>query len=169
MCRQVGRQLHHGFTLIEVLVVVGIAALLLAVLLPSLSRARRVARRVICMNNLQVLGLGAHAYETAFRGVLPWEGYAEGDRPIRHLGPWEDASQWFNACSTYAGYPSYAKMQRTDLAGGQRLPRDGDTSHFVCSEANPAAPGPVDDLVQDGYFMLWGLNAAGTGLDRRKT
>jgi len=159
----------RAFTLIELLVVVAILALLVAILLPSLARARRSAKRVVCMNNLHALGLAVHCYEAAYKDVLPWEGYAEGDRPIRHLGRWEDSSQWFNACLTYAGYPAYCKMQKADMAGRSRLPREGDQSLLVCPESAPAVAGPKDDLVKDGYFMLWGLNAEGTGLDRRRT
>ena len=78
------------FTLVELLVVIAILALLISILVPSLRAARRSSRRVVCMSNLHTLGIGVHCYQTEFGGILPWEGYAEGDRPIRHLGPWED-------------------------------------------------------------------------------
>lgn len=49
---------RRAFTLIEVLVVVAIIALLVAILIPSLSRAREVSRRTVCMSNEHQLGLG---------------------------------------------------------------------------------------------------------------
>ena len=51
-----------GFTLIELLVVVSIISLLVAILLPSLSRAREQARSLVCSTNLSQLGLAAMLY-----------------------------------------------------------------------------------------------------------
>jgi prepilin-type processing-associated H-X9-DG protein len=136
---------------------------------PSLLRARQLVRRVQCINNLHLLGTGIHCYQSEYGGTLPWEGFAEGDRPIRYLGPWEDTSLWFNAAPEYAGQKAYCKLQQAALSGKGHLPRDGDSGVFVCPESSPAMAGPKDDLVTDGYFMLWGLNTEGTKLDRRKT
>ena len=56
-----------GFTLVELLVVIAIIALLMAVLLPALTRAREQGKRVVCMNNLKQLTLGWMNYATALR------------------------------------------------------------------------------------------------------
>jgi len=60
-----------AFTLIEVLVVVALIALLLAVLVPSLDRARQLSRSVKCLTNLHQMASAAHAYGTAFGGRFP--------------------------------------------------------------------------------------------------
>ncbi|HSI37195.1 MAG TPA: DUF1559 domain-containing protein [Tepidisphaeraceae bacterium] len=158
-----------GFTLVELLVAIGIIGVLVSILLPVLGKARRAGNRVICMNNLRQLGVGAAGYASDYHGVIPWEGYAEGDRQIRHVGWWGDPAQWFNAMLKYAGQTPYFDQQEADAAGMRRLPQSGDTSLMICPEAGPPVAGPKDDLVTDGYLMLWGCDPFYTTPDRRKT
>ena len=61
---------NQGFTLIELLVVVAIIALLISILLPSLSRARAVARTVKCTANLKQFGMADHMYANNNDGWL---------------------------------------------------------------------------------------------------
>jgi len=60
-----------GFTLVELLVVVGIIALLVSILLPTLSRARASAVTVQCLSNMRQIGQVAYIYSTEYKGYLP--------------------------------------------------------------------------------------------------
>lgn len=59
----------HAFTLIELLVVIAIIALLVSILLPSLSRAREMAKGATCLSNLRQLANGWHLYADEFKDV----------------------------------------------------------------------------------------------------
>lgn len=79
------RRLSRGFTLIELLVVVAIIALLLAILLPSLERAREQGRIAVCLSNLKGIGSAASQYLLEDKsGDLPWAipfGYKAAEAP----------------------------------------------------------------------------------------
>jgi prepilin-type N-terminal cleavage/methylation domain-containing protein len=64
------RAKRGGFTLIELLVVISIIALLVAILLPALSRAKEAGRQLVCSASMRQLGLAAHAYGAENRGWL---------------------------------------------------------------------------------------------------
>ena len=79
-----------GFTLIELLVVVAIIALLLAILLPSLTKARQRARLVVCQANLRTLGHGVAFYLDDNNDLLPAAriyGVGGYERPTSYYRP----------------------------------------------------------------------------------
>jgi prepilin-type N-terminal cleavage/methylation domain-containing protein len=62
---------RNGFTLVELLVVIGVIALLISILLPSLNKARMAAVRTQCMSNQRQVLIGLEMYKANSRGKMP--------------------------------------------------------------------------------------------------
>ena len=80
-----------AFTLVELLVVIGIIVLLISILLPSLNRARESAKQVVCLSNLRQIGQGTLFYSQANQNVaLPsceWSTTGFNPDPTQYEGP----------------------------------------------------------------------------------
>ncbi|QDT65231.1 DUF1559 family PulG-like putative transporter [Calycomorphotria hydatis] len=63
--------IKHGFTIVELLVVIAVISVLIALLLPAVQQAREAARRTECKNHLKQLGLAMHNYVDAHRRLPP--------------------------------------------------------------------------------------------------
>jgi general secretion pathway protein G len=62
---------NKGFTLVELLVVIGIISVLIAMLLPALNKARQQAQVVQCMSNMRQIGMGIQMYTQQNKGMFP--------------------------------------------------------------------------------------------------
>gem|GEM_PF-814105 len=62
---------RRGFALIELIIVISIIAILSSLLLPALSKARGMAQRISCVNNMKQQGLGTQLYADSFDSYLP--------------------------------------------------------------------------------------------------
>jgi len=172
-----------AFTLIELLVVVAIIALLVAILIPSLSKARDRARTVRCGANLRQWGIATWNYSSSNDGLLPakgGDGAPKNGTVDQELGAWDDMTLWFNALPSQfnSGQFAYGELQLQDrLPSGKyqgMLPSGGMNSIFLCPSAgmalgvfaNTQNPGsPVDTMWVNGsgsqagagpYFLVYG-------------
>ena len=85
----------NGFTLVELLVVISIIALLMAMLLPALNRAREQAKFTVCKTSLHQYGLAMGLYLAEYEGAFPdsliWL-YADGNNSVVMPDRWHDAA-----------------------------------------------------------------------------
>lgn len=65
------RFVRSGFSLVELLVVIGIITVVISILLPALHSAREQAKMIVCRNNLRQIGIAATNYTASYRGVYP--------------------------------------------------------------------------------------------------
>ncbi len=104
----------RGFTLIELLVVVSIIALLIAILLPSLQRARMQGKRTVSAANMRTIGIGIEMYAGDYGGSFPETSH--GVAATR---------SWIFTLRPYLGNVDEVRICPADPRGRQRLAADG--------------------------------------------
>lgn len=137
--RRLATRRQQGFTLVELLVTIGIIGLLASLLLPAVNYARQMARCVDCRNNLHQLGHALMHYTGDHDGFIPRRG--QGKQPLRVI---DRQSDWFNSLPPYFGVAPYHQL----VAEG-RQPKDGDRHILICPESRD--PGGT-------YFLPYAMN-----------
>jgi prepilin-type processing-associated H-X9-DG protein/prepilin-type N-terminal cleavage/methylation domain-containing protein len=159
---------REGFTLVELLVVIGIIAVLIGILLPTLNKARASAQLVQCQSNMRQWGIGIEDYCDISFGALPMKGpdasTPPGIAPPSFVG-YDDKGLWWNAVPQMIGSPSYYQMLVNNYQDPKNtpLPIYGQNNMFICpSSVIPAAvrPGSNDLLDSTGqYYIQYGIDS----------
>lgn len=138
----------RGFTLIELLVVVAIIAILGAMLLPALSKAREKARQAICMNNIKQLLLTWRLYIDDYNGLLPvCNPYA--------IWGYYDRTTWVHLLIPYTSVRYHTWLN----AGRLYMYIDSKESIFICpTVAKYYIPGTTTVT-----YVSYGMNIYGVG------
>ncbi len=143
---------RFGFTLVELLVVIGIIALLISILLPSLNAARKQARAVQCASNMRQIASAMLMYVNANKGKLPpcmVTNYGAG-----HAYP--DGFFWANALvqQGYIKAPNLWEGTRKTFANVHNSP-------FYCPEGIPIDDKAASNNVSQGQWPTDPVNNSG--------
>ena len=138
-----------AFTLVELLVVIGIIALLISILLPSLARARMEGQRVKCLSNLRQIGAGFMMYTAENKGYYP-----------QH-------SNWGNCYGKMGTDTRYDKTPKTGFLGEPGVVEERPLNKYIKSAEVFACPNDMGDTLQTNiincfesygtsYLVQWG-------------
>lgn len=134
------RRLTSGFTLVEVLVALGVVAILMGLLIPAVQSAREASRRLTCANHIKQLMLATHAFESS------WQGFPPSTLLFNHdaRGRW---GTWFSLhCSLLPHLEqnhiyNQINFYQYDTSEANRTARDTRVAVFLCPSDPSPSPG----------------------------
>lgn len=126
-----------GFTLIELLIVIAIIAILAAMLLPALGRARDKARSIACMSQLKQMGLATQSYINDYNDYIPYGREVDNSLFLGYATPLNWA--WYCRLAPYVNYKAKDFYRLETAYEGKLFTCPGgesDVSRASCYSAN---------------------------------
>jgi prepilin-type N-terminal cleavage/methylation domain-containing protein len=153
------RQNNSAFTLVELLVVIGIIAVLIALLMPALAKARQAAQGAACLSNLRQIGAAMQMYVTDYNGTMPIQpsiGYTDATHLVwnysDNMGLDPTDPNHPGEAYTVLAYLNYAYLKNPSV--------------FIC----PAVADPANIFIPkypfDWYHSYYGVAASGCATSR---
>jgi len=152
---------RRAFTMVELLVVIGIVVLLLSILLPAVSAARERSRRTACLSNLRQIGAAMIMYANQSRGRYPnsnppltTSSYADANRVLTYLATvyLGKSAAVFHCPSDVDPVPERIETADYDLPNSARVSYDFYTVFWVPEK------GPIFGRLKGEAPMAWDLD-----------
>jgi prepilin-type N-terminal cleavage/methylation domain-containing protein/prepilin-type processing-associated H-X9-DG protein len=157
---------RRGFTLVELLVVIGIIGLLIGLLLPALSKAREEANMIKCTSNLRSIGQGIAIYESSYGGVFPPSNFYVGlsimngvQLPAKPTAGYVHWSSFLYKATISANDPALLQLYGWEMFQCPSVEKGGlapANTYAANSDGlpNEAGPGVIDEQAPRMSYML---------------
>jgi prepilin-type N-terminal cleavage/methylation domain-containing protein/prepilin-type processing-associated H-X9-DG protein len=134
-----------AFTLVELLVVIGLIAILIGLLIPAVSMARQNSGQVICAANLRQWALAVNLYAQQYDDYLPRRG--QGVQPVFNI---TRPTDWFNALPPMMKMTAYQ-----DLVAAGQTPHAGDGGLWICPQTPDISQGYLFSYAMNMWLSTW--------------
>ena len=146
---------HGGFTLVELLVVIGIISLLIAFLMPALDKAQQAAKATVCESNMRQVGVALLDYADDHNGYMfpPDMGYDPA-----HVIPWvTDGSDDTNPATIHNVWTTAVFINGTASNPAQTYPGQWDPPIMICPVDQGQNPKAMHTYVLNDHMQYWNV------------